>query len=66
MGKHALLSASSSKRWLMEWVEMELKPKAVLAIKGEGEFKSGEEGFRLQVGREGPGEPETAPAGRRH
>ena len=27
---------------LMEWVEMELKPKAVLAIKGEGEFHSGD------------------------
>ena len=27
---------------LMEWVEMELKPKAVLAIKGEGEYRSGD------------------------
>ena len=27
---------------LMEWVEMELKPKAVLAIKGEGEYHSGD------------------------
>ncbi len=27
---------------LMEWVEMELKPKAVLAIKGEGELHSGD------------------------
>ena len=26
---------------LMEWVETELKPKAQLAINGEGEFKSG-------------------------